>query len=150
MRFRPVILTLSAVLMLCSIACKHQPAPGESVAEVCQPGNHDKTVSVSGYLATSSFILCGETCQLSIRQNKKDKDPHVTINVRVGDGNDQVAKLAESFKPGDLSVKDHQGATLGYLDVARVTGQVNSRGDADTCQISRIEKIEKLATTWVR
>lgn len=131
---------ISGVLFVAS--CQHHPAPGESVEEVCSPANDGKSVSVSGYLASPGFMLCSDTCQLAIRARKDDRQPALTINVPVGDGSNQVAKLPERFKVSDLRVQDHAGKKVGHLSPVRATGKALIRGGS--CQLVRLEKIEKL------
>jgi hypothetical protein len=83
MRRLAILLVAMSALV---VSCKHEPAPGESVAEVCHPDNDGREVSVSGYLVAPTLMIpCERSCALYVSADGKEPKG-VFVHLPVGAG----------------------------------------------------------------
>lgn len=116
------------------VSCTHEPSPGESIAEVCVPANHRKTVTVSGYVVPPMLTLgCEQSCSAYVSA-RADVREGVWATFPVGTGKSQmraIAPMKDGFQ-GEVRrlsrdayrVKGENGRVAGIGDVVRVTGEV--------------------------
>lgn len=121
---------LVASLAMAPAGCHHRPAGGESVLEVCVPGNDNQIVSVSGYMTMSRELpLCAEsTCALYLQADKEltnaDAVRPIRVTFPVGQGHGQIAPLAEGFATSEIAVTGHDGKVARLSDPLRITGKL--------------------------
>ena len=134
-------LRLTGLLVIVT-GCPHQPAPGESVDEVCSLDKHETEVHVSGYLMPPVLTIgCVESCSMSITSSRSERYG-VSATFPVGDGPRTMAgiqPLEGATSPGELKripasayrLTDDDGRNLGPGDVVRMTGTLRaSQGDS--------------------
>jgi len=97
-------------------------------------------VILVGRLTLFSSTFCNNTCGLLL-ENPDKPTQKITIFVPVGDGNNQMKPLPESYTKSDIQVRLDDGtlAVIGYR--IRVTGKVCETTGGEPC-ISDITKIE--------
>jgi len=97
-------------------------------------------VILVGRLTLFASTFCSDTCGLLL-ENPGNPSQKVTIFVPVGDGNNQMKSLPDSYTKSDIQVRLDDGtlAVIGYR--MRVTGRVCSTTADEPC-INNISKIE--------
>jgi uncharacterized RDD family membrane protein YckC len=97
-------------------------------------------VILVGRLTLFSSTTCNDTCGLLL-ENPDNPIQKTTIFVPVGDGNNQMKPLPDSFTNKDIQVRLDDGtlAVIGYR--IRVTGHVCETTEGESC-ISDISKME--------
>jgi hypothetical protein len=147
----------AACVVVLGAACSHEPAPGESVAEVCDPDDHEQQVTVSGYLVAPFITIgCNESCSLQLSATADDRDGiRLTFPVGVGprtmdrigrhDGR-TVAGQVERLNRWDFTLRDDDGNTVHPGDVVRVEGKlhVGEHDGRPDCTIERAAHVQEL------
>jgi predicted RNA-binding protein len=141
-------------LFFCA-ACGPDPAPGESVAEICRVENHGREVHVGGYLAPPVITLgCESSCSLYLAPDRSSQDG-VFVHFPVGSGRGTMDAIGtdERMFPGevrriDLSsyrLRDDAGGEHSIGDGVRIGGRISARrvGDQVSCDM-RAATIEPL------
>lgn len=114
------------VLLLTAACARHQPRPGEAPADVCTPANHDRTVTVSGYLTPPSVPVCEQTCPMFISP-VRNEERGVWAHFRIGLGPGLMKPIVLGPEGSVLTLKDFQvtdatGTVTHGGEVVRVTG----------------------------
>jgi hypothetical protein len=144
---------LAVAVALCS--CTHQPAPGESIAEVCRAENHKKTVTASGYLVPPAVTLgCEQSCSMYLAPRRNEQEG-VWVTFEVGTGPRTMNRIAalkngfegqvERLSASDFVLRDDSGKEVGPNDVVRVTGQLWYSAESPLgCSIQKPTSVSEL------
>lgn len=149
---RPLPFTTIAVLLLAA-SCTHEPATGESIAEVCRKENDRREVAVSGYLKAPILVGCHEKdCTLQLTPTRRD---HYGLSVRLplGTGPSTMTPLPPPRKDAmpftaervSVSIRDAKGASVDVGDVVRVAGSLSASqsGAGLRCEVT-VARLERL------
>ncbi len=128
------------VLVLLAAGCTHQPLAGESPAEVCTLANHEKIVTVSGYLTPPSVVTsCTESCSMFVSP-EAGSQTGVSAVFRVGPQPGQmkaIPPMKDSFpgevrrlRASDFQVKGSENRLARAGEVVRVTGRLTFTPDS--------------------
>lgn len=114
-------------------ACGEKPIAVE-YANLCQPENDKKTISVNGYLNTGtmmSYSTSGSSKTASLNFSAEPKgEKFILATFPVGTGSNEMEELPRGFKKEDLKLKTNDGATVGMNDKVRLTGIATTKSDA--------------------
>jgi hypothetical protein len=127
------IVALAAALGACEVSKR---------AEVCVAANHDKVVTVIGYVSAGSFSLVSSdnTFPIKLVESMKDEDA-IRVSVKQGTGPNTMKQLPDGdFTGDDIELTLADGGTKGYGDRVKVTGKLTVNGD--TCAIYTVDKLE--------
>lgn len=136
---RTMVLRRRVALLVVSLvaACTHEPAPGESVTEVCQVAHNGTEVSVSGYLLPPILTFgCVDSCGINLTPSKQERYG-IGLSFPVGHGPRTMAGIEpkrdspyspnmEELSTSAYRLTDDNGKELGPGDVARVTGTLSA------------------------
>jgi uncharacterized RDD family membrane protein YckC len=118
----------------------HTPLPVEINFDTIGDYPVRQPVILVGRLTLFSSTLCSDTCGLLL-ENPEKPTQKITIFVPVGDGNNQMKPLPDSYTKSDIQVRLDDGtlAVIGYR--IRVTGRICETTGGEPC-ISDITKME--------
>jgi hypothetical protein len=135
-------------LVVAFVGCRHRPAPGESIAEVCRLENDGKELAASGYLLPPMvFASCETACGLALTASSRERYG-ITIDVPIGTGPNSMSPLPsrdplgpewEQIPSSAFVVRDQRGKELRLGEPARVHGtlRVVESGDQVLCTFTR-------------
>ncbi len=136
------------------LACGHEAAPGESVAEVCNAENAGRSVAVSGYLVAPVVTLgCTETCSLDLSDERGKRDTTIELRFDVGrtvrtmdaiemESEYPIEGQVERLYPSDFVLRTDDMEEVNPGDVVRVEGELQ-HGSVFGCSI-RPTSVKKL------
>lgn len=121
--------------------------------DICKPENHDKDITIEGFVWTTKSVNCKRTarttrlCNVELYETAEHKGKPVTVRFREGDGASEMALLPEKFTQNDIKLKTAGGEIVGATEKVRLTGYAETKGDSDNmkefgCYIN-VKKIEK-------
>lgn len=124
-------------LVLLAAGCTHQPLAGESSAEVCTLANHEKIVTVSGYLTPPSVITsCTESCSSPEAGSQTGVSAVFRVGVLPGQMK-AISPMKDSFpgevrrlRASDFQVKGSENRLARAGEVVRVTGRLTFTPDS--------------------
>lgn len=124
-------------IALVAVACTHEPAPGESVGEVCRIENDGAEVSVSGYLLPPTLTFgCVDSCSMKLTPSKQERRG-INLTFPVGDGPRTMAGIEplesspfrgaiEKLPANAYRLTDDDGRDLHPGNIARLTGTLKA------------------------
>jgi hypothetical protein len=101
-------------------------------------------VRVTGYLKLPAVIVGPESSYdlyLSDSPEVINDDGGVEINIKVGDGPNEVRALPKEYRDEDLKVETYNGLIVGHRDAVTIWGILDNK-DKDFCEIE-VKMIEK-------
>lgn len=150
--------TTAAMLAGLLVGCGSKPLPpAEAIAfaDRCDPRFDEqivkgasvfKRVTLEGTLdiPRGMFVVCRDTCEVSLHGQPDRSDPPFTMFVTVGEGENQASEYPETYSDADLKVHAVGGKTLGVGARVRVTGSRLGSKEDGVCALTHIEKIEAI------
>lgn len=151
-----LLVSTGVFLMSCS-----RSAPTVNYANVCDPANKDKEVTVEGYIASGKPVPCQWLLEASRRcgfkfLSKPDDagDKGFIVYFAEGKGNNQIettetgtqTKKTTVFKQDEVKIKSGNGSLVSPQDKIKVMGKVSlttgSVSNETICSVA-VDRIEK-------
>lgn len=106
-------------------------------ADIC--AEDDRWISAEGILTLGDETWCETTGDMEqchiVLLNPDDPGQAVTVTLEIGDENNRMASLPESYTDADLLVKDNAGAAVGTGSRVRVIGPASNDEAQYACRV---------------
>ena len=116
---------LTCAIALTAIGCSSPPPPATPVTwdgyKVQQ--NHEKQISLEGYIRLPAAAMVSDTMLLELRKDTSSKEPNLSFSTRVGSGANQVEKPPKDYSDKDLKVRANDGSLIEPNQKVRVSGK---------------------------
>lgn len=119
---RKLTLTLLACL---TWGCSSPPPPAtpQTFANYNTQANHDKQISLDGYLRLPVSALVSDTMLLDLHEASDPKSQSVPVSLYVGASANQVEKPPKDYTDKDLKVHANDGSLIEANQKVRVSGK---------------------------
>lgn len=114
-------LLLAAVLIGCS--SPPPPATPAQWSDYNVQANHDKHLSLEGYMRLPVAAMVSDTMLVDLYQDKECKTKPLSVSMRIGSGKNQVEKPPKDYKLEDLKLHCDDGSLIGLEQKVRVQGK---------------------------
>ena len=132
---RPIMTSLLAVatvalLTSCSVSKR---------SDVCTADNDGKETTVTGYVSFGGFsMISGNEFPLRLVESMSAED-YIIAYVPMGEGENTLKKLPDSFTQDDIELRLDDGGTKGYGSRVAVTGTLSVSDDY--CALRKVTKV---------
>jgi hypothetical protein len=140
-------LTLALIqfaLAVTVMGCSSPPPPATPMTfeNFNVQANHEKQISLEGYLRLPVTTLVSDTMLVELYEKVEGKGKFVPVSLYIGSGANQVEKPPKDYSDKDLKVHANDGTLLGLQDKVRVSGKlIYSPSSAILFKPVQIEKI---------
>ncbi len=118
---------LTLALLAClTWGCSSPPPPAtpQTFSNFNTQSNHEKQISLEGYLRLPVTALVSDTMLLDLVETPDSKAKGVPVNLYVGSSANQVEKPPKDYTDKDLKVHANDGSLVEPNQKVRVSGQL--------------------------
>lgn len=114
------------LLTLLLVGCASPPPPATPAqwSSYNVQANHDKHISLEGYMRLPSTALVTDTMLIDLYQDKECKTKPLPVSMRIGSGKNQVEKPPKDYQLSDLKLHCDDGSLIGPEQKVRVQGKL--------------------------
>ena len=123
---RSIDALLLAALTLSFLGCSSPPPPAtaQTFANFNTQANHEKQISLEGYLRLPAATMVSDTMLLDLNETPDGKGKSVSVTMRVGSSANQVEKPPKDYTDKDLKVHANDGSLVEPQQKVRVAGKL--------------------------
>ena len=102
------------------------PYPGtpQAFESACDPSNQGQVIAVEGYLRLPHAIESPSSVILDLYRDRTFSEKPIGVDMRFGDGVDQVQRITTAYHDSDLKVRMADGTLAPFLTRVRISGRV--------------------------
>lgn len=117
---------LLATLTFGFLGCSSPPPPAtpQTFANFNTQANHEKQISLEGYLRLPAAAMISDTMLLDLNENPDGKGKSVSVSIYLGSSANQVEKPPKDYSDKDLKVHANDGSLVGPDQKVRVAGKL--------------------------
>lgn len=120
---------MKKLLVLASLlwaGCTSPPPPAtpQTFGNFNTKANHEKQISLEGYLRLPTIAMVSDTMLLDLLENSDGKGKNVPVSVRIGSAANQVEKPPKDYTSKDLKVHANDGSLIEANQKVRVSGRL--------------------------
>lgn len=121
--FRKCITLFATV---CMLGCSSPPPPATPMQwdNFNVQANHDKQISLEGYMRLPVAAMVSDTMLIDLYQKPERQGKSVPVSMRIGSGKNQVEKPPKDYKDSDFKLHANDGSLVGMGDKVRVSGKL--------------------------
>jgi hypothetical protein len=114
------------LIALAAWGCASAPPPAtpQTFANYNTQANHDKQISLEGYLRLPVSALVNDTMLLDLKETPDSKDKPVSVSLYIGAGANQVEKPPKDYTDKDLKVHANDGSLIEPNQKVRVSAKL--------------------------
>ena len=121
---------LLLVCLLSSCASPPPPATPMTFANFNSQANHEKQISLEGYLRLPSTTLVTDTIMIKLCESTDPKSKSLSFSLPVGSGANQVEKPPKDYGQKDLKLHANDGSLVDLSQKVRVSGKLIYSADS--------------------
>lgn len=116
--------TLALAMLLWGCSSPPPPATPVTWTDFNVQANHDKQISLEGYVRLPAAALVSDTMLVELYEHEDGKGKPLSFSVRIGSGANQVEKPPKDYKENDLKLHANDGSLVGLQEKVRVEGKL--------------------------
>lgn len=120
---------MKKILVLASLlwaGCSSPPPPAtpQTFSNFNTQANHQKQISLEGYLRLPVTAMVSDTMLLDLFENSDGKGKPVPVSLRIGSSANSVEKPPKDYTDKDLKVHANDGSLIEANQKVRVSGKL--------------------------
>lgn len=110
--------------LVCACSSPPPPATPQTFSNFNTQANHEKQISLEGYLRLPVTALVSDTMLLDLHETTEPKSKSVPVSLYIGSSANQVEKPPKDYADKDLKVHANDGSLIDPQQKVRVSGKL--------------------------